>query len=66
MKLFGLLPKCLGKIFNGVSHFACNSRSRQIGGASAQVLRVAFARPAGSRGLVPRRGFLSGSPLSVA
>ena len=25
MKLFGLLPKCLGKIFNGVSHFACNS-----------------------------------------
>ena len=26
MKLFGLLPKCLGKIFNGVSHFACNSR----------------------------------------
>ena len=27
MKLFGLLPKCLGKIFNGVSHFACNSRN---------------------------------------
>ena len=26
MKLFGLLPKYLGKIFNGVSHFACNSR----------------------------------------
>ena len=25
MKLFGLLPKCLGKIFNGVSHFACNT-----------------------------------------
>ena len=26
MNLFGLLPKCLDKIFNGVSHFACNSR----------------------------------------
>ena len=25
MKLFGLLTKCLDKIFNGVSHFACNS-----------------------------------------
>ena len=30
MKLFGLLPKCLGNIFNGVSHFACNSRQYRM------------------------------------
>ena len=30
MKLFGAFPKCLGKIFNGVSHFACNSRPQNL------------------------------------
>ena len=34
--------------------------------SAADALRVAFARPAGPRGLAPRRGFPSGSPLSVA
>ena len=29
MKQFGLLPKCLRKIFSQVSHFACNSRARR-------------------------------------
>ena len=26
MKQFSIIPKALKKIFNGVSHFACNSR----------------------------------------
>ena len=34
--------------------------------SAADALRVAFARPAGPRSLAPRRGFPSGSPLSVA
>ena len=41
MKLFGLLPKCLGKIFNGVSHFACNSRDA---GAPARI-HFTFSQP---------------------
>ena len=31
MKQFGLLPKCLRKIFSEVSHFACNSRQGIVG-----------------------------------
>lgn len=43
MKLFGLLPKCLGKIFNGVSHFACNSPTCRYTIAATPFLAASFA-----------------------
>ncbi len=52
MNLFGLLPKCLDKIFNGVFHFACNSRTISV--PCVHCFLHTFHSP-GNR---PRPGFL--------